>query len=142
MGGMLGLLPQLNKVPRADPGPRDGACPPITPHQHRRQDAPIVRRHDDFVVVPRLEGAAAADRIGVVIAARAGYEPYGLVMVLQTLQSLGPGDAEMAFFLKTHPSPSDRLAALEVAMPPSFEQLAEPNPALARYAPVFKPTRK
>ena len=88
------------------------------------------------------EDELEADRIGVVIAARAGYEPYGLVMVLQTLQSLGPGDSEMAFFLKTHPSPSDRLAALEVAMPPSFEQLAEPNPALARYAPVFKPTRK
>jgi len=27
-------------------------------------------------------------------------------------------------------------------MPPSFEQLAKPNPALARYAPIFKPTRK
>jgi len=88
------------------------------------------------------EDELEADRIGVVIAARAGYEPYGLVMVLQTLQSLGQSDSAMAFFLKTHPSPSDRLAALEVVMPPSFEQLAKPNPALVRYAPVFQPTRK
>lgn len=83
-----------------------------------------------------------ADRIGVVIAARAGYEPYGLVSVLQTLQSMGQDDSSMAFFLRTHPSPSDRLAALEVVMPPSFEQLAKPNPALVRYAPVFNPTHK
>jgi predicted Zn-dependent protease len=88
------------------------------------------------------EDELEADRIGVVIAARAGYEPYGLVMVLQTLQSMGQNDSAMAFFLKTHPSPSDRIAALEVVMPASFEQLAKPNPALARYAPVFKPTRK
>jgi len=27
-------------------------------------------------------------------------------------------------------------------MPPSFEQLAKPNPALVRYAPVFNPTHK
>jgi len=88
------------------------------------------------------EDELEADRIGVVIAARAGYEPYGLVSVLQTLQSMGQDDSAMTFFLKTHPSPSDRLAALEVVMPPSFERLAKPNPALARYAPVFKPTRK
>ena len=71
------------------------------------------------------EDELEADRIGVVIAARAGYEPYGLVSVLQTLQSMGQDDSAMAFFLKTHPSPSDRLAALEVVMPPSFETAGE-----------------
>ena len=85
------------------------------------------------------EDELEADRIGVVIAARSGYEPYGLVSVLQTLQALPQGDASMSFFLKTHPSPSDRLAALEGEMPPSFEELAIPNPALARYNDVFKP---
>jgi predicted Zn-dependent protease len=53
-----------------------------------------------------------ADRAGVVIAARAGYDPYGLVAVLQTLQSLKDGDAGISLF-KTHPQPSDRIAELE-----------------------------
>ena len=88
------------------------------------------------------EDELEADRIGVVIAARAGYEPYGLVMVLQTLQSMPPNDSSMAFFLKTHPSPSDRIAALEAVMPPSFEAYAKPNPSLTRFTPVFQPARK
>jgi predicted Zn-dependent protease len=80
-----------------------------------------------------------ADRIGVVIAARSGYEPYGLVAVLQTLNALPQNDGSMAMFLRTHPSPADRLAALEAELPPWFDTLAKPNPALARYSNVFKP---
>jgi predicted Zn-dependent protease len=33
-----------------------------------------------------------ADRVGVVFAARGGYDPYGLPAVLQTLQTVEPGD--------------------------------------------------
>jgi predicted Zn-dependent protease len=87
------------------------------------------------------EDELAADRMGVVIAARSGYEPYGLVAVLQTLAAMPQDDAALGFFLKTHPSPADRLAALESEMPTSFEAYAAPNPALARYAKVF-PARK
>lgn len=83
-----------------------------------------------------------ADAIGVVIAARAGYEPYGLVSVLQTLQTVPQFDASMALFLKTHPSPADRLAALERKMPPSFESLAKSNPALNRYHQTFRPPNR
>jgi predicted Zn-dependent protease len=79
----------------------------------------------------------AADRMGVVIAARAGYEPYGLVAVLQTLAAEPQGDAALGFFLKTHPAPADRIAALETAMPATFEAYSAPNPALARYARTF-----
>ncbi len=67
------------------------------------------------------EDELEADRLGVVLAARSGYDPYGLVVVLQTLEANG-SDATTAMFLKTHPSPSDRIAALEVEMPPSFER--------------------
>ena len=49
------------------------------------------------------EDELAADRMGVVIAARAGYEPYGLVAVLQTLAAEPQSDAALGFFLKTHP---------------------------------------
>jgi predicted Zn-dependent protease len=85
------------------------------------------------------EDELEADAIGVVIAARAGYEPYGLPSVLQTLATVPSTSADMALFLKTHPSPSDRLAALETKLPPWFETLAKPNPALVRFNQTFKP---
>lgn len=88
------------------------------------------------------EDEMEADAIGVVIAARAGYEPYGLVGVLQTLQTVPQSDASMALFLKTHPSPAERLTALERKIPPSFESLAKPNPALNRYNQTFKPANR
>jgi predicted Zn-dependent protease len=54
-----------------------------------------------------------ADRDGVVIAARAGYDPSGLVSVVQKLDGLDPGAAGVALLFKTHPSPADRLAVLD-----------------------------
>jgi predicted Zn-dependent protease len=84
------------------------------------------------------EDELEADRMGVVLAARSGYDPYGLVIVLQTLEA-APQDSSTALFLKTHPSPSDRIAVLATEMPPSFERMSVPNPALKRYAPVFRP---
>jgi predicted Zn-dependent protease len=57
-----------------------------------------------------------ADRMGVVLAARAGYDPYGLMAVLQTLAALDPKSGSMQLLLATHPSPDDRIAALSAAM--------------------------
>ncbi|MCW8917279.1 MAG: M48 family metalloprotease [Gammaproteobacteria bacterium] len=54
-----------------------------------------------------------ADRMGVVIATRAGYDPYGLPAVLQTLAGMNPNDASLAFLFKTHPPASQRLSLLE-----------------------------
>ncbi len=87
------------------------------------------------------EDELAADRMGVLIAARAGYEPYGLVAVLQALEAMPQQEAGQSLFLKTHPAPADRVAALEAAMPATWESYAAPNPALARYAKVFPPRR-
>jgi len=58
----------------------------------------------------------AADRAGVVLAARSGYDPYGLLAVLQALESLDPKSSKMQLLLATHPSPADRIAALSAAM--------------------------
>lgn len=85
------------------------------------------------------EDELEADAIGVVIAARAGYEPYGLPSVLQTLATIPTSNADMALLLKTHPSPNDRLLALEQKLPPWFDALAKPNPALVRFNQTFKP---
>jgi predicted Zn-dependent protease len=54
-----------------------------------------------------------ADRLGVVIAARGGYDAYGLPAVLHTLQAMNPEDSGLALMFKTHPAPAERLDALE-----------------------------
>ena len=63
-----------------------------------------------------------ADRLGVVIAARSGYDPYGLVAVLQML-SQANGDGSGAAIFDTHPAAADRIAELEKFMPRVVERL-------------------
>lgn len=60
-----------------------------------------------------------ADRKGVVIAARSGYDPFGLPAVLQTLAGMNPQDSSLSFLFKTHPAPAKRLSMLE----PLFSRL-------------------
>jgi predicted Zn-dependent protease len=62
-----------------------------------------------------------ADRVGIVIAARAGYDAYGLPSVLQTLQSLNAQDSQLALMFKTHPAPGERLDALSEKMQPVLD---------------------
>jgi len=65
-----------------------------------------------------------ADRLGVVIAARAGYDPYGLPSVLQTLDSMNAQDSNLALLFKTHPSSRERLDLLDTAMTGSLDRYA------------------
>lgn len=71
-----------------------------------------------------------ADRMGVVIAARAGYEPYGLAAVLQRLAAVNPEAGPVALMFKTHPKPGDRLDALEPVLAPGLDPYAG-QPAVA-----------
>lgn len=71
-----------------------------------------------------------ADRMGVVIAARAGYNVYGLPEVLQALEAMNPGDGSVALMFKTHPAPRARLDALDQAMVPALDRYAA-QPELA-----------
>lgn len=57
-----------------------------------------------------------ADRNGVALATRAGFDPYGLVAVLQQLRTATPNDPIFALSLSTHPAPQVRLDQLELAM--------------------------
>ena len=72
-----------------------------------------------------------ADRLGIVIAARAGYDAYGLPSVLQTLQAISAQDSAVALMFKTHPAPGERLDSLSEKMQPVLDaysaqpQLAE-----------------
>ncbi len=57
-----------------------------------------------------------ADRVGVALAARAGFDPYGLVAVLQGLRTAAPDNPIFSLQLSTHPPTQVRLDQLELAM--------------------------
>jgi beta-barrel assembly-enhancing protease len=64
-----------------------------------------------------------ADRIGVVLGARAGYEPYALPEVLQLLGHFTANDSSVALLFKTHPLPDARLDKLGLAMGDTFDRI-------------------
>lgn len=57
-----------------------------------------------------------ADRVGMVFAARAGYDPWGLPNVLQEMSALPAKDGRTSLLYKTHPHPADRLSHLGEAV--------------------------
>jgi predicted Zn-dependent protease len=80
-----------------------------------------------------------ADRMGVVLAARAGYDPYGLVAVLQTLEAVDPHSSSMQLLMATHPSPKDRIATLSQAMATAnFDRFGDQAEAQDRFEGVVK----
>jgi predicted Zn-dependent protease len=94
--------------------------------------AQLAQARDRSVLVASLIGTGAevfaraldksaefeADQIGVVLAARAGYSPYGLVEVLHKLSVRGSEDGSLALLFKTHPHPNERLSDLAGALAP------------------------
>ena len=78
-----------------------------------------------------------ADRMGVVIAARAGYDPYGLPAVLQTLQTLNAKDSKLALMFKTHPALADRLDLLDKVMAGHFDSFDGRPDLAARFTKVM-----
>jgi predicted Zn-dependent protease len=123
--------------------------------------AQIAQTRDRSAIVGNLIGTGAeifargldksaefeADRMGVVLAARAGYSPYGLVEVLHKLSARGSEDASLALLFKTHPHPGERLseigqtlapraAALPAGREPAIRAVsADTPPPAARSAP-------
>ena len=72
------------------------------------------------------EDEFAADRAGALIAAQAGYDPYGLLMVLSTLDALDPGEPRASLLFATHPDTRqriDRLAAVTAAIEQGYPSL-------------------
>ena len=65
-----------------------------------------------------------ADQVGVVLATRAGYEPYGLPSVLRKIAQRNPREASLALLFKTHPLPQERLEKLGDVMGDSFDRYA------------------
>lgn len=87
-----------------------------------RSDNELVRRFGDKAFKAGTEVLARgldkkdehdADARGMVIAARAGYNPFGLAGVLQTLDMASPSNKSVALLLSTHPTPASRIEYLE-----------------------------
>jgi predicted Zn-dependent protease len=99
--------------------------------EKRRENHPILLRlaasGTDVFVRVGLDRADEfeADRMAVVLAARAGYEPYGMPAILQSLQGMNAADAGLAMMLRTHPSLNERLAALESGMASGLERFEQ-----------------
>ncbi len=64
-----------------------------------------------------------ADRMAVVLATRAGYDPYSFAEVLQQIGHVAPDDGSVALLFKTHPLPADRLDKLDKAMSNRFDNV-------------------
>ena len=81
----------------------------------------------------------AADRMGVVLATRAGYDPYGLLAVLQTLEAADPKSSKMQLLMATHPAPADRIAALSQSMAAgNFDRYGKKPEVQDRFEDVMK----
>jgi len=63
-----------------------------------------------------------ADQLGVTIATRAGYEPYGLPRVLARIGQMGHAAAGLELLASTHPPAGERLARLERLMRGRFDR--------------------
>jgi predicted Zn-dependent protease len=66
-----------------------------------------------------------ADRMGVVLATRAGYDSFGLPSVLQVIGHLSVESGAVALLFKTHPHPDERLAKLGEAMGNRFDAITD-----------------
>ncbi|OGI52926.1 MAG: hypothetical protein A3E57_06380 [Candidatus Muproteobacteria bacterium RIFCSPHIGHO2_12_FULL_60_33] len=84
------------------------------------------------------EDEFAADRAGVVIAARAGYDPYGLPSVLQTLASINPQDDAVALMFKTHPDSGTRLELVSNSMEGQIDQFMDYPRVESRFSSMIK----
>lgn len=69
------------------------------------------------------ESEYEADAVGVILAARAGYNAFGLAEVLHKLNSRGASDPSVVDLFGSHPGPTDRLGRLGDLLTPRLPKL-------------------
>lgn len=77
-----------------------------------------------------------ADLRGVVLAARAGYDPYALLDVLTTIDSINPQSSELTVMMKTHPPTAKRLDKLARKMDGRLDSYASGQLNAGRFRQV------
>lgn len=93
------------------------------------------------------EAESEADRIGMELAAKAGYDPHAAVSLWDKMGKVGGGDGKSRFdFLSTHPAPARRMETLAAMVPQMMPFYLDPSPrptyTLRQYAnerPVTDP---
>lgn len=109
-----------------------------------KSDNELVRRFGDKAFKAGTEVLARgldkkdehdADARGMVIAARAGYNPFGLAGVLQTLDMANPGNKSVALLFSTHPTPASRIEYLEAMVGQKLDAYAGAAPPGRLYRP-------
>ena len=71
------------------------------------------------------ESEYEADAVGVILAARAGYNAFGLAEVLHKLNARAASDPSVVDLFGSHPVPSDRLAKLGDMLTPRMDKLPD-----------------
>ncbi|HWQ37689.1 MAG TPA: M48 family metallopeptidase [Burkholderiales bacterium] len=78
------------------------------------------------------EAESEADRIGIELAAKAGYNPEAAVTLWRKMSQLGGGESRFDF-LSTHPAPARRMEALAALVPQMMPYYQDKSPR-----PVYK----
>lgn len=68
-----------------------------------------------------------ADHIGLLLMARAGYDPRESVYLWQRMDQVGGASGRPVEFLSTHPNPDTRITQLEGWMPQAWQYYQNPN---------------
>lgn len=74
-----------------------------------------------------------ADRIGLVLGARAGYDAYALPAVLAEIGHVARNDKSVSLLFKTHPHPEDRLGQLSEAVGDRLDGISEGQTGAGRF---------
>jgi predicted Zn-dependent protease len=83
-----------------------------------------------------------ADRMGVVVAARSGYDAYGLPAMLLTLYDRNENDQNLSFLFSTHPPTVDRLEQLDGEMQGRMDQYSGAVGQTKRFQEIRSRLRK
>ena len=79
-----------------------------------------------------------ADIHGMVLAARAGYNPFALPGVLTTIGNINPNDSAVSLLFSTHPSPRDRLDKIEASVGDKLDRYADGIDNTATFSRLHK----
>ncbi len=82
-----------------------------------------------------------ADGMGVVVAARSGYDAYGLPAMLMTLYNSSETDQNLTFLFSTHPPTVDRLENLDQEMQGRMDQYSGAAGQTKRFQEIQKRLR-
>ncbi|MGZ8961996.1 MAG: M48 family metalloprotease, partial [Methylophilaceae bacterium] len=91
-----------------------------------------------FIGLPNSRGAETeADKLGVELASRAGYDPAAAVTLWKKMMEAN-GQKSSSDFMSTHPSPPNRIAALEALQGPMNLIYEERKGYYANYTPSYQ----